>query len=107
MNRYPEKEGEDPKYLKVKRIVVETEEDKEQVLKFSRYIHDFAEKGKKGEWISLDNWFIPVNFFMHLYCQPDLIEVERKTAVEELAATIDKEIIKRVLNETEERLPGS
>jgi len=76
------------------KIVVKSEELKNQILEQSKYVHDFLEvvkyKNKKGEkkekWIGLDS--DKAGLLMHLYLNPDMIEVveeeksEIKTALD-------------------------
>jgi hypothetical protein len=49
-------------------IVVSTEFDKQQVLAFSRYLHDLRE---------IDTSLAMVNFFAHVHLNPDLVLVRR------------------------------
>ena len=49
-------------------IVVSTEFDKQQVLAFSRYLHDHRE---------IDTSLAMVNFFAHVHLNPDLVVVRR------------------------------
>ena len=63
------------------KIYVDTEEEKQDLLDQSRYIHDFVEiieyKTKDGEtkqrWIGLDS--DKSNFLMHIYISPEIIIV--------------------------------
>lgn len=57
---------EKQKFIKLKRIEVETEEDKAQLLAASRYIHDLYE---------IDTGYLAVNHIAHLYTDPDVIVV--------------------------------
>ena len=59
--------GETPEYIHLK-IIVKTEEEKQEMLKASKYIHDFSLYG-------LDADIMGVNRFMHLYMSPECIEV--------------------------------
>jgi len=64
------------------KIYVNTEEEKQELLNQSKYIHDFLEvvkykneKGKKKtKWIGLDS--NKANTLMHIYMSPDIIVVE-------------------------------
>lgn len=53
-------------WTKIK-IVVNSEESKEQILNAIEYIHNLE---------CIDSNFMPVNSFMHLYLYPDAIEVK-------------------------------
>jgi hypothetical protein len=66
MNRYDDALGNDQKWGTVVKIQVATQEDKEQLLKASEYIHNMRE---------LDTDFMMVNTIAHLYTCPELIEV--------------------------------
>jgi len=64
------------------KIYVNTEEEKQELLNQSKYIHDFLEvvkyKNKKGKkktkWIGLDS--NKANTLMHIYMSADIIVVE-------------------------------
>jgi len=66
------------------KIYVDTEEQKQDLLRQSEYIHDFMEvvkfKNKDGKvkekWISLRA--DKAGTLMHIYMNPDMIEVEPK-----------------------------
>ena len=60
-------EDDDTKYVNITKIVVPTEYDKEQLLKASRYLHDCS---------GIDTDFYAINTLVHLYLNPDLIEVQ-------------------------------
>ena len=67
---YPEdKEANeiDPSYFINLKIITDTKESKEQLLKAIKYIHDLP---------CIDSDFMSVNSIMHLYLNPDLIEVQ-------------------------------
>jgi hypothetical protein len=65
------------------KIYVDTEEEKQQLLKESEYIHDFVEvfnlRNKKGEIvekvIGLDS--DKAGILMHIYMKPDIIVVSK------------------------------
>lgn len=68
MNRYDASKGnglEDQKWGNFK-IIVPTEEDKKQLLLASEYIHNLSD---------IDSDYMMVNALMHLYLNPELIEV--------------------------------
>ena len=64
------------------RIIVETEELKQEILEQSKYIHDFLiykddVKGLRKDWlIGLDS--DKAGILMHLYMAPQIIEVNTK-----------------------------
>ncbi len=66
------------------KIYVDTEEQKQKLLKQSKYIHDFLEvlkvKAKNGKtiykYIGLDS--NEAGILMHIYMCPDIIIVEKK-----------------------------
>lgn len=66
LEKYKETKGDDQKWVKISKIVVPSEYDKEQLLEAFKYIHD-------GD-INTD--FLAVNTIAHMYCAPDKIEVE-------------------------------
>ena len=68
LNRYDES-ATDQKWIKLVKIVVETQADKEQLLLASEYIHGLR---------NIDTGIMGANLIAHLYCRPELIEVERK-----------------------------
>ena len=65
------------------KIYVDTEEEKQELLNQSKYIHDFAEivkyKTKTGEvkekWIGLDS--DKAGSLMHIYMAPEIIIVRK------------------------------
>jgi hypothetical protein len=65
------------------KIYVDTEEEKQELLNQSRYIHDFVEiikyKNKTGEvkekWIGLDS--DKAGSLMHIYMAPEIIIVRK------------------------------
>ncbi len=69
------------KQQKVMKIIVETEELKQEILKQSEYIHDFIinkddVKGLGKDWIiGLDS--DKAGILMHLYMAPQIIEVKQ------------------------------
>lgn len=69
LNRWDDSKGDDQKWMQVHSIVVETEEDKRQLLAASRYIHDLME---------LDTSYMAVNWLAHLYTDPTKIVVQPK-----------------------------
>lgn len=66
------------------KIYVDTEEQKEDLINQSKYIHDFLEvvkyKNKNGKveekWIGLDS--DKAGSLMHIYMAPEIIVVEKK-----------------------------
>jgi len=66
------------------KIYVDTEEEKQNLLRESEYIHDFLEvvkhKTKEGkvkeQWIGLDS--DKAGTLMHIYMNPDIITVKQK-----------------------------
>lgn len=70
-----EKRGELVQFINCK-IVVPTEEDKEQILATSKYLHDFGMQDKKGNYCGLNSDILGVNLFMHIYTSPDFIIVD-------------------------------
>jgi hypothetical protein len=70
----------EPEWIHVK-FIVKTEEEKEELLKASEYLHNFCSIGYnsrfgKLRYESLDSDIMAVNWFMHLYTTPDAIEVK-------------------------------
>ena len=65
-------------------IIVNSEEEKQDILNQSKYIHDFLEvvkyKNKKGKnkekWIGLDP--DKAGILMHIYMCPDIVVIEKK-----------------------------
>ena len=68
LNRYNHS-GDVQKWIKLVKIVVETEEDKEQLLLASKYIHNLR---------NIDTDIMGANMLAHLYTDPDLIVVGDK-----------------------------
>lgn len=66
-----------PKYLNIK-IIADTEEDKIELINTSKYLHDFCVIDKQGKYICLDHDYIAINFLMHLYTSPEIIEIKNK-----------------------------
>ena len=60
----------DNKWVNVTKIVVPTQEDKEQLLLASRYVHNLR---------NIDTDINGANVLAHLYIAPDLIEVANET----------------------------
>jgi hypothetical protein len=68
LNRYVDTiHSSEQKWFQLKKIVVATEADKEQLLLASRYIHDMRE---------LDTDYMAVNYLAHLYLAPWMIVVD-------------------------------
>ena len=67
MNKYDWNGGSNQKWIKLKKIVVETEEDKQQLLLASEYIHGLR---------NVDTDYMGANMLAHLYTNPELIEVQ-------------------------------
>ena len=61
-----EKEKKDIEFINLKKIVVGSQSDKDELLKTFKYLHDEH----------LDSDIIGVNLIMHLYLNPELIIVE-------------------------------
>jgi hypothetical protein len=64
------------------KIIVESEELKQEILKQSEYIHDFLINKKDTEELG-KNWLIGLDsdragILMHLYMAPEIIEVQTK-----------------------------
>ena len=61
------------------KIIVESEEIKQKLLKESEYIHDFCEviedSSGYNRWIGLDS--DEAGMLMHIYMNPDMIIVEK------------------------------
>lgn len=75
MRRYPENEKEPIKFVGLKKIIVETEDDKNELLEAFRYLHDFMVEDKNGNLQSLDSDYVAVNLLMHMYQGGEMIEV--------------------------------
>jgi len=81
------------------KIIVESEELKDELLEQSKYVHDFLEvvkyKNKKGKnkekWIGLDS--DKAGMLMHLYLNPEMIEIEE---VEKSDAEIALDFVKNL-----------
>ena len=69
LNRYVDKNGNDQKWITIHEIVVDTEEDKRQLLLASEYIHGLR---------NIDTEYIGANLLAHLYTRPELIVVKKK-----------------------------
>lgn len=70
LNRYDWDNEDKPdmqKWFNLVRIVVKTEEDKEQLIRASYYLHNLED---------IDTDIMAVGFLAHLYQMPNLIEVE-------------------------------
>jgi hypothetical protein len=68
LNRWKEDvHSSEQDWFKLKKIIVATEEDKEQLLLASRYIHDLRE---------LDTGYMAVNYLAHLYMSPWMVVVD-------------------------------
>jgi len=65
MDRYNESLGNNQKWVKINKIVVESEHDKQQLLLALKYLHD-------GD---IDTDYMAVNSLVHMYENPDMIEV--------------------------------
>ena len=64
------------------KIIVESEEQKQEILKQSEYIHDFLVNKDDIKGLG-KNWLIGLDsdragILMHLYCAPEIIEVQTK-----------------------------
>ena len=64
------------------KIIVESEELKQEILKQSEYIHDFLINKKDTKELG-KNWLIGLDsdragILMHLYMAPEIIEVKTK-----------------------------
>jgi hypothetical protein len=70
LHKYDEsKPVSEQKYVRITKIVVPTNEDKQQLLAAFRYIHDLHE---------IDTDIMAVNTLAHMYLAEDLIEVEHE-----------------------------
>ncbi len=62
------------------KIYVNSEEEKQELLNQSKYIHDFLEiikdKNGKEKWIGLDS--DKAGSLMHIYMAPEIIIVDKK-----------------------------
>lgn len=67
MERYPDNEDEQPKYVAIKSIVVPSQRDKNEILLALKYLHDNR---------TIDTDYYAVNTLVHMYLRPDLIIVE-------------------------------
>ena len=60
------------------KIIVKSEQEKQDLIEQSKYIHDFLEvlKDENGKevWIGLDS--DKANTLMHIYMAPEIIEVK-------------------------------
>ena len=63
------------KFLDVK-IIAKSKSDKEELINTSKYLHDFCVETNARKWVSLDSDYVGVNYLMHLYTSPELIEVK-------------------------------
>ena len=64
------------------KIIVESEEQKQELLEQSQYIHDFLVNKDDIKGLG-KNWLIGLDSdragtFMHIYCEPEIIEVQPK-----------------------------
>ena len=75
MRKYPKNEDAPVEFVKLKKIIVETEDDKKELLEAFRYLHDFDGEDKDGNPIGLDHDNIAINLLMHLYLNPEIIEI--------------------------------
>jgi hypothetical protein len=84
------------------KIIVETEKQKQEILKQSEYIHDFLINEEDVK--SLDkNWLIGLDpdkagILMHLYMAPEIIEVDPKINDTEISNDNLEKIKKAVLD---------
>lgn len=58
--------SENQQYVTITKIIVPTQQDKEQLLEAFKYIHDLE---------CIDTDYMAVNSIAHIYEHPDLIEV--------------------------------
>lgn len=64
------------------KIIVETQEQKDRLIAESEYIHDFGDYFNEGDnngdefWFGLDS--DKAGTLMHIYMNPDMIEVLKK-----------------------------
>ena len=68
LNRYDDNKGDDQKWGKITKIVVPTEEDKNQFILACKHIHDSY----------IDTDYMMVNTIAHLYNAPELVVVEEQ-----------------------------
>lgn len=66
LEKYKEELGDNQKWVRLTKIIVPTEYDKQQLLEAFRYIHDR----------DIDTELMAVNTIAHLYLHPDMIEVQ-------------------------------
>lgn len=69
MDKYVEENGDNQKWVTISKIIVQTQHDKDELLKAFRYIHNLRE---------IDVDYMAVNTIMHIYLTPELIEVIRE-----------------------------
>jgi len=62
------KKPENQKYVTISKIIVPTEQDKQQLLAAFEYIHYLSD---------IDPDYMAVNTIMHIYTRPDLIEIQQ------------------------------
>ena len=68
LERYPTDERQELKFVTISKILVPTERDKEQLLKAFKYLHDHG---------FIDSEYYAVITIIHMYQNPDLIEIEK------------------------------
>ncbi len=95
MRRYPEDENTPIEFVKLKKIIVESEDDKKELLEAFEYLHNFCVEDRMGDYIGLDNDNIAVNLLMHLYLNPETIEVEQKQVSNQIELLeVEKSVLK-------------
>lgn len=67
LNRYDDSAGDNQKWGKISKIIVPTQEDKEQLLLAIEYIHN----------CNIDTDYMMVNTLAHLYKHPEIVEVQK------------------------------
>ena len=76
MRKYSKDKNAVINFVNLKKIVVDSEDDKNELLEAFEYLHDFSVKDKNNNYVGLDSDNIAVNLLMHLYLNPELIEIE-------------------------------
>ena len=73
MSQYEDELGDDQDWLRIEKIVVPSEKDKQQLLLALEYLHNN---------FTIDTNFMAVNRLVHLYENPEIIEVSQNTKEE-------------------------
>ena len=67
--KYIESQGDNQKWVDITKIIVPSQFEKDELLKAFRYIHNLRE---------VDPDYLAVNTLMHMYLEPDKIEVQNE-----------------------------